>query len=140
MVAGAVRELEEETGLWASRVVRSLGTREFGETVPGSRNLLWRMCIFEVEVEQQVSVAAAADATAAAVAAGGLLEGDSSSGGSPTVRLDPAEHVAHRWVSEDEVREARCGDVELDFTDLEWRGILLRAFQLHRTGAALDEK
>lgn len=151
VVAGAIRELEEETGLRASKVVRSIGTREFGETVPSplgsDRNCLWRMCIFEVEVEvegdgdgdgeEENNIPVAAPAGLVPVeehvkfrSAAEILEGQTAL----TVRLDPAEHVAYLWVSEDEVREGWCGDVELDFTDPEGKGILLRAFELHRTG------
>lgn len=52
----------------------------------------------------------------------------------PVVRLDPAEHVAHLWAGEDEVRAGWCGGVELVLTDPDWRRLMLRAFELHRMG------
>lgn len=52
----------------------------------------------------------------------------------PVVRLDPAEHVAHLWAGEDEVRAGWSGGVELVLTDPDWRRLMLRAFELHRMG------
>ncbi|KAJ7060909.1 NUDIX hydrolase domain-like protein [Mycena amicta] len=115
VVAGALRELHEETGLTGRKVLRSLGIREFntgGKTTP---ECIWRMCIFEVAVDGDGD---------------GVEEGEY-----PAIKLDPAEHVAHLWVSEEEVRSGRCGDVVLEFTDQECVGILLRAFELHGTVA-----
>lgn len=114
MLAGAVRELHEETGLVARVVRRGLAERRFEDG-------RWRQRVFEVEV---------------------LLE-DGNDGQlpppppPPEVRLDPGEHVAWLWVTEGDVREGRCGEVVLEYADLEWRDVLLRAFEGHRVGESL---
>lgn len=111
VVAGAVRELWEETGLVARLVRRGCGERGF----EGGR---WRQAVFEVGIEVEVGE-----------------EGDE--GGWPLVKLDVEEHVAYLWVSVEEVEEGRCGEVELEYADPEWRELLLRAFELHRVGERL---
>lgn len=72
----------------------------------------WRQGVFEVEVEVKEEL---------------------------DVRLDPKEHVAWMWVTEEEVREGKCGSVVLEYADLEWKEMLLRAFQRHRVGKRLKE-
>lgn len=109
VIAGAVRELYEETGLVARRVKREVMERTFEEGK-------WRQSVFEVEVE-----------------VGGQVEGQL------TVRLDPKEHAASLWVTEGEVREGRCGSVLLEYADVEWKDLLLMAFQRHRMGERLKE-
>lgn len=104
LLATAVRELHEETGLVATKVVRYIAQKEFPDG-PGKR---WRALMFEVEAE---------------------LEGEE-----PAVKLDPAEHVASLWVTEEDIRRERCGDVELKFVEGDWKGILLGAFEGHREG------
>lgn len=122
LVHAAVRELREETGLVARGVVRELGVqREFYEdvTVGGSsggtwqRLLTWRMVVFEVDVG---------------------FGGKEAEEGGPRVRLAPGEHVRYLWCTEEDVRAGWCEGVELELTDEEWRGIMLRAFELHREG------
>lgn len=106
VVAGAVRELYEETGLVARAIKREVMERMFEEGK-------WRQAVFEVEVEGEVE------------------------GGQSNVRLDPEEHVAWIWVTEEEVREGWCGSVLLEYADLEWQELLLKAFQRHRVGERL---
>lgn len=117
LVHGAVRELREETGLVARGVVRELGVqREFYEDVTvggGQRVLTWRMVVFEVDVD---------------------FDGKEEAEGGPKVRLAPGEHVRYLWCTEEDVRAGWCEGVELELTDEEWRGIMLRAFELHREG------
>lgn len=117
VIHGMVRELREETDLVARHVVRELGVqREFYEEVLGEhRTLTWRMVIFEVEVDFE----------------GGMGLGE---GLLPKIKLEPDEHVRYLWCTEDEIRAGRCGDVELEFTHPDWRGIIVRAFKLHRDG------
>lgn len=105
VVAGAVRELYEETELVARNVKREVMERKFEEG-------RWRQGVFEVEVEVKEEL---------------------------SVRLDPKEHVAWMWVTEEEVREGRCGSMVLEYADLEWKELLLRAFQRHRVGERLKE-
>lgn len=109
LVAGAVRELREETGLEAVRVVRWVANREFPE---GDGVRTWRQVIFEVEVRDD----------------GDMEEG---MGGGPRVKLDPEEHVDYRWVTAEEVREGRCGEVVLEDAGPEWREVLKGAFEMY---------
>ncbi|KAJ4400239.1 hypothetical protein N0V82_010903, partial [Gnomoniopsis sp. IMI 355080] len=104
MVAGAVRELYEETGLVARAVTRRVGMeRTFEEG-------RWRQGVFEVRVVK----------------------------GEEGVRLDPEEHVAWLWVTEEDVRMGRCGGVVLEYADEEeWRDLLLKAFEGRRVGERL---
>lgn len=109
LVAGAVRELREETGLEAVRVVRWVATREFPE---GDGVRMWRQVIFEVEIDGEV--------------------GDEEEGmGGPRVRLDPEEHVDYRWVTAEEVREGKTGEVVLEDAGPEWRAVLKGAFEMY---------
>lgn len=108
LVAGAVRELREETGLEAVQVVRWVANREFPE---GDGVRTWRQVIFEVEI-------------------GGEGEEEEGMGG-PRVRLDPEEHVDYRWVTAEEVREGRCGEIVLEDAGPEWRAVLKGAFELY---------
>lgn len=132
IINGAVRELREETGLVAKRVVRELGEhREFYEEVVGEgRMLTWRMVIFEVEVGFEFYNVEE------------LVEGEGEGKKEelrrklPKVELEPDEHVRYLWCTEEEVRAGRCGDVELEFTDPDWRRIMLKAFELHRSGGS----
>lgn len=53
--------------------------------------------------------------------------------GAPVVKLDPLEHCAFVWATEQEVRDGRCGHVMLKFTSEEVRGSVLDGFaQRHR--------
>ncbi|RYP37664.1 hypothetical protein DL767_002837 [Monosporascus sp. MG133] len=54
--------------------------------------------------------------------------------GPAEVRLDPAEHVAFLWVTEEEARRGRCGDVALEFTTSRQREVVLEAFKMMREG------
>lgn len=126
LVHGAVRELREETGLVARGVVRELGVqREFYEDVTvggGQRFLTWRMVVFEVDVGFDGKEAEEEEGET-----GGMMPG-------PRVRLAPGEHVRYLWCTEEDVRAGWCEGVELELADEEWRGIMLRAFELHREG------
>lgn len=118
MIHGAVRELREETGLVATHVVRELGVqREFYEHVVGengeTRKMTWRMAVYEMVVDV----------------------GDSDALGRPRVALAPDEHARYLWCTEGDIRAERCGQVALEFTDPTWRRMMLRAFELHRSGA-----
>ncbi|RYP70366.1 hypothetical protein DL769_004992 [Monosporascus sp. CRB-8-3] len=55
--------------------------------------------------------------------------------GPATVRLDPAEHTAFLWVTEEEARRGRCGDVALEFTTPRQREVVLEAFRVMREGS-----
>lgn len=108
VIAGAVRELREETGLRATGVRRWIGNREFPE---GDGVRWWRQGIFEVVVDGEL--------------------GGKDEAGYPVVRLDPAEHVDYRWVTAEDVKEGKCGEIVLEYTDPAWQQLLLRALELH---------
>lgn len=48
------------------------------------------------------------------------------------VKLDPNEHAAFLWVSEEEAERGECGGVEFRYTTARQREIVLRAFKLRR--------
>jgi 8-oxo-dGTP pyrophosphatase MutT (NUDIX family) len=52
--------------------------------------------------------------------------------GGTEVKLDPNEHVAFRWITEQEFRERRCGETTLTFTTREQEGTIQTAFELVR--------
>lgn len=64
----------------------------------------------------------------------GLKSGEEGKG----VRLEPSEHQAFVWASEEEVRNGRCIDedgeveIELTFTSVAQREIILEGFELWR--------
>jgi 8-oxo-dGTP pyrophosphatase MutT (NUDIX family) len=98
---GAARELWEESGLVATRVKRRVG----GEHVFFSRR---GMRISKVNLEVEVE--------------GGKGREP------PVVKLDPNEHEAYLWVSEEEARAGRKGDVEMRFTTKEQEDIIWEGF------------
>lgn len=162
LIYGAVRELWEETGLVARRVVRDLDVyHEFYEETADGRKLTWRMVIFEIEVgftslgqEEECMAQRKIEArgsylggneqeTAVTVVGGGEAEyaDEEEQGGvvGPFVKLDPAEHVRYLWATEEDIRSGRCGNVELELTNEAWRGFMLRAFDLHGSGGTLKD-
>lgn len=56
----------------------------------------------------------------------------------PPVTLDPEEHVAYLWATEEEVRARRCGDVELDFAFKEFADMIMGAFEERNRGKKVD--
>ncbi|KAL7625977.1 hypothetical protein AAE478_002746 [Parahypoxylon ruwenzoriense] len=50
------------------------------------------------------------------------------------VKLDPNEHQAYLWVTEDEARAGKCGDVEFKYTFREQKLAVLEAFRLNKGG------
>ncbi|KAI8960378.1 NUDIX hydrolase domain-like protein [Daldinia sp. FL1419] len=47
------------------------------------------------------------------------------------VKLDPNEHQAFLWVTEEEARAGKCGDVEFKYTTKEQQCIVYEAFKLN---------
>lgn len=115
LLGAAARELWEETGLRAGRVV---GVVTEGEgRGPGSmftnrtgRRIFCRFA-FEVEVEEV---------------------GDG-------VRLDPGEHQDWVWATEGEVREGRVGGREIVVTNGQMMRLILEGFRLRRERAREEE-
>jgi 8-oxo-dGTP pyrophosphatase MutT (NUDIX family) len=99
---GMGRELWEESGLVLTAVVGRAG----GDVVFFTRRGL-PVCkhTFEVEVRAEA----------------GTL---------PDVTLDPNEHQAYLWATEDECRAGRKGDVELKFTTKDQENCILEGFRL----------
>ncbi|KAJ9158191.1 hypothetical protein NKR19_g3587 [Coniochaeta hoffmannii] len=100
---GAARELWEESGVVAARVVGKVG----GEHVFFSRRGM-RICKVNFEVEV------------------GRAAGEEE--GPPVVRLDANEHEEYLWVSEEEARAGRKGGVEVRFTTREQEEVIWEAF------------
>ncbi|KAH6627642.1 NUDIX hydrolase domain-like protein [Chaetomium tenue] len=147
ILQAVARELAEETGLVARRVGGLVvavdiaepsfegkeegvgggggggdgveGTSGKGE---GGLRPWWRLFCFLVEVE-------------------GGVEGDGEKGGLPVVRLDPEEHCAFVWATEEDVKKGWCGDVEM-----RWDGegnrrneVILKGFEVLRERRALGK-
>ncbi|CCF40410.1 hypothetical protein CH063_10995, partial [Colletotrichum higginsianum] len=59
-----------------------------------------------------------------------LVEVETEAGGRADVVVDPEEHEAFVWATEDEARAGRCGDVVLDWTSENQRLDVLKAFEI----------
>ncbi|KAE8323576.1 NUDIX hydrolase domain-like protein [Aspergillus sergii] len=104
----AVRELWEETGLHASAVTTMLGEFEWIDSNSGPSDLpgrgKWKVFIFRVVV-------------------------DGSDQEQLDVTIDPKEHKAYLWVTEEEVRSDLCGGVRLEWISLNQKKTILEAFE-----------
>jgi 8-oxo-dGTP pyrophosphatase MutT (NUDIX family) len=101
-----VRELKEETGLTATKIVRKVtefGWSETSKTTGELKN--WRKHVFEMEVASLNDL-----------------------------QLDPIEHQNHLWVTEDEVNHGKVGEVELVYITLPNKVVKLEAFRKRREG------
>jgi 8-oxo-dGTP pyrophosphatase MutT (NUDIX family) len=107
LLHAAVRELKEETGLRATRIVRKV--TEFGWSEVSKRtgkHNNWRKHVFEVEVESLEDVV-----------------------------LDPIEHQRFLWATEEEVQEDKAGDVIFTYITPPNKVVKLEAFRKRREGA-----
>ena len=102
---GAARELFEETGLEAGQIEKLVGEPHF---FTSSRGLKIVRFTFLVVVKTGHGV--------------GL-----------TPKLDPKEHQAYVWATEEEARVGRAGDVVLDFTREQVKQTVLLAFESLKT-------
>ncbi|KAF1811916.1 hypothetical protein P152DRAFT_374730, partial [Eremomyces bilateralis CBS 781.70] len=100
ILAGAARELYEETGLHTTGFVREVGAGMNFTTGKGPKTTNWLKMSFEVDV--------------AAL----------------PVQLDPVEHQDYCWVTEAEIRERRVGGMSLTFISEEARATMLEGFTL----------
>lgn len=98
----AVRELQEEAGLEATRVVRKVTQFTFSDGKPGQATTTWLKLVFEMEVHE-------AD-----------------------VVLDPIEHQNFLFATEEEVADDKVGDVQLSYISPENKAVKLEAFRLRR--------
>ncbi|EFQ85492.1 hypothetical protein PTT_19555 [Pyrenophora teres f. teres 0-1] len=94
----AVRELREEAGLEATRVVRKVTQFTFLDEVPGRPTTTWLKLVFEMEVKQE------------------------------DVVLDPIEHQKYLFASEDEIVKDKVGDVDLVYISPVNKAVKLEAF------------
>jgi 8-oxo-dGTP pyrophosphatase MutT (NUDIX family) len=117
---GSARELWEEAGLIAKRfnhVVTEGPDQKPGQVYPNStRTKTWCRFSFDVQVES-----------------------------CEHVKLDPKEHQAFAWVTEDEIRSQLIGDCQHPITNRHMQALILEAFRLRKetreTGkTAADEK
>jgi 8-oxo-dGTP pyrophosphatase MutT (NUDIX family) len=104
---GLVRELWEESGLVATKISRIVRCGdEDGAVFFTRRNR--RICKFTFEVE--------------------VKEGP--------VKLDPNEHQAFVWASEDELRAGKCGDTEIKLTTQGQASTIWEGFRLRKEDAS----
>ncbi|KAJ8105625.1 hypothetical protein OPT61_g10061 [Boeremia exigua] len=101
----AARELKEETGLTATRVVRKVTEFTFLDGGKSRPNTMWLKLIFEFEVEDPNAVV-----------------------------LDPVEHQRYLWASEDEVTDdlVKEGSTCLKYISPRNKEVKLEAFRLQR--------
>ncbi|WYZ39077.1 hypothetical protein EsH8_III_000991 [Colletotrichum jinshuiense] len=152
-LAAAARELWEETGLRARRAAALVGCYEWAGMTDGDRAVAvpgdqgWGLPGGGVGIVEAARAGAAdADADGGGrppkAAAGGrrdawrkytyLFEVETAADGSVRVVLDPEEHDAFVWATEDDVRGDRCGDVQLDWTSQNQKLDVLNAFEVAR--------
>jgi 8-oxo-dGTP pyrophosphatase MutT (NUDIX family) len=116
---GSARELWEEAGLVAKRfnhVVTEGADQKPGQVYPNStRTKTWCRFSFDVQVES-----------------------------CEHVKLDPKEHQAFAWATEDEIRGQRIGDCQHPITNKHMQALILEAFRLRKetgeTGKTAPDK
>ena len=101
------RELKEETGLDATKIVRKVGEFGWGEfSKRRGKDVVWRKLIFEVEVKDE------------------------------NIKLDPVEHQNYLWATEEEVINDKVGDIALSWITQPNKEINLDAFESRREAAS----
>jgi 8-oxo-dGTP pyrophosphatase MutT (NUDIX family) len=104
---GSARELWEEAGLVAKRfnhVVTEGPDQKPGQVYPNStRTKTWCRFSFDVQVES-----------------------------CEHVKLDPKEHQAFAWATEEEIRDQLIGDCQHPITNKHMQALLLEAFRLRK--------
>ena len=60
------------------------------------------------------------------------FEAEVPEGDHDKVRLDPDEHQAYVWVTEEEAKAERTGELDIPFTQSAARSLILSAFQVRR--------
>ncbi len=98
------------------------------KAVVAPQQRLWRKVTFEVEVvvgqrEEEEEEEEDGDDESTGLDKNGVHDH------AITVTLDPAEHQAYLWVSEEEVRRGSCGSIPLEITHPEQRAAILHAFE-----------
>lgn len=103
ILQAAARELKEEAGLEAIRVLRKVTQFTFTDGRPDGPTITWLKLIFEMEVQE-----------------------------SDNVVLDPVEHQNFLFASEEEVVNDLVGDVKLAYISPPNKVVKLEAFRLQR--------
>jgi 8-oxo-dGTP pyrophosphatase MutT (NUDIX family) len=101
---GAVRELWEEAGLTAASIRSQVGDGYLFETKTGKQ-----VCKFNFLVEPEKNPDEKLD-----------------------VKLSAREHQNYVWAAEEEVKAGKVGDLELKFTLVEQKEVVLQAFKTRR--------
>jgi 8-oxo-dGTP pyrophosphatase MutT (NUDIX family) len=103
ILLAAARELKEEAGLEATRVLRKVTHFTFTDERPGRPTKTWLKVIFEMEVENTNDVV-----------------------------LDPVEHQKFLWASEEEIVNDAVGEVKLRYISPPNKDVKLEAFKMRR--------
>ncbi|WQF83318.1 Putative NUDIX hydrolase domain-containing protein [Colletotrichum destructivum] len=138
-LAAAARELWEETGLRAARFAALVGAYQWdgagdsaaATAVPGDQ--AWGLPGGGVGVAESADVVTGRRRDAWRKYTY-LVEVETEAGGGTDVVVDPEEHEAFVWATEDEARAGRCGDVVLDWTSENQRLDVLKAFEIAKKG------
>lgn len=107
LLEAAARELKEETGLEASRVLRKVTQFTFVDEGPGRPSKTWLKLIFEIEVQNTDNVV-----------------------------LDPVEHQNYLFATEEEVVNDLVGSTQLVYVSPPNKEVKLEAFRLQREAIA----
>lgn len=105
----AARELQEEAGLGAIRVVRKVAQLTFLDGRPGREQKTWLKLAFEMEVDNI------------------------------DVTLDPTEHQSFLYATEEEVIAGVVGDIKMAYMSPQSKAVKLEAFRLRREALALQD-
>lgn len=106
----AARELEEETGLQATRMLGAIG-KGYNFTSGSGKWILKLNIIAEVGREE-----------------------------SKNVRIDPNEHQDYVWASEEEVQHEKSGERNIPFTSAAQKDVVLQGFAWWRAQRAMSER
>jgi 8-oxo-dGTP pyrophosphatase MutT (NUDIX family) len=102
VIASAARELWEESGLVAKKVIDVVGEYEWLD-----HGEVWRKITFLMDVEH-----------------------DDHLNGQPRVNIDPKEQASFIWATEEDVVANKCGDISLSWTSDKQKQTVLDAFRL----------
>ncbi|KAF2141526.1 uncharacterized protein K452DRAFT_288217 [Aplosporella prunicola CBS 121167] len=107
------RELMEEAGLRAVSILNQVGEGVEFHSGWGMRKKMWLKLSFEVEV----------------------AEGKEKTEKDIPVKLDPIEHQAYLWVTEDDIRRGEVDGIQLQFVTAAQTAVMLECFRQRRERA-----